>query len=924
MPRCLPSAPSAFITPDHGKAQKDGNKSLRVSSGETEGPSFQVLLKQLSNEHERALHVLRNENSQLHSENRRLQDSLGVSSQFGPDESRKVLPPEIVIHAAPEGEAPTLINPSREGTNTDAATESRNLEEDGLSELRGEQTPAAKLTKSILSRPSGLPVKTLSQKSSMESTTSVPLDFAEGIEGSKSLALSTKSMNEEKVLLCPNGHPFEKCGLQTQWQCGRCYTEFDTDGENEVVRYRCDLCLFDLCGSCWHEDTQREQHSIVRCSISSQEYQRASHFSLEDTIEEANTQEEAATDDEADKPDRQEVMRILTNSMTFVVDDLWKERPTGFVVSKSTNPAYSTEDANASTSSAQFFPKSLLHLPQHGSSLSLMTTKSWKEMLRERFRFFRFRQPMEGSEASCCDLLEFFISYPSSMHRVAWDITGTLLIVYDVVVLPLKLFELEETAFINTMDWLTLLFWTADIVASFLVGYIDKGITVMDPKKIARHYLRTWFFIDSIIVFLDWGFKVVKETDSGVGIGRILRFLRIARTVRLIRLFKLKRMYIAIQDHIQSDVAVIAVDIAKLILSVLMLAHFISCLWYHLGANPPSGAGDIGWIGPWKGDSKTHLYTISLEWALTKLLLESIDVHPVNIEERTCSICVAIFGMIVFTSVVSKLTSSMVSLQSMRGDTSRQFWLLRRYFKERSVPKELATRIQRYLEHACQEQEHHVQEMNIPILQLLSAQLSDELQYQFHNQELSIHPLFCHISWTSDITMHRLSKLALSRIRMARNDSLMHAGEVSESMYIVVSGSLSYKNLRLHWVSSAETNVQKGDWICEPSLWVLWIHLGNTHATTEAEVLALNAKVFRQVMRTNLRVWQLTATYAAHYVGRLNGKPEFLTDVHNSTKEYWPLSKFIDNFDTNAGLRNWRHIANFSKALSRKASFHRI
>ena len=42
---------------------------------------------------------------------------------------------------------------------------------------------------------------------------------------------------------------------------------------------------------------------------------------------------------------------------------------------------------------------------------------------------------------------------------------------------------------------LDLLFCT-DIILNFVTCYADKGIFVADIRKIAIHYLRTWFFLD--------------------------------------------------------------------------------------------------------------------------------------------------------------------------------------------------------------------------------------------------------------------------------------------------------------------------------------------------------------------------------------------------------------------------------------------
>ena len=84
--------------------------------------------------------------------------------------------------------------------------------------------------------------------------------------------------------------------------------------------------------------------------------------------------------------------------------------------------------------------------------------------------------------------LRHFIQYPSSPSRLGWDLFGALLIFYDLVTIPLQVFQPPETGFSKGMDWLTLVFWTVNCFMSLFVGYVEDGITVMVPKKILGQY----------------------------------------------------------------------------------------------------------------------------------------------------------------------------------------------------------------------------------------------------------------------------------------------------------------------------------------------------------------------------------------------------------------------------------------------------
>jgi len=87
------------------------------------------------------------------------------------------------------------------------------------------------------------------------------------------------------------------------------------------------------------------------------------------------------------------------------------------------------------------------------------------------------------------------------------------------------------------MSWFTQIFWNVDIVATFFVGYYNHGKLVMDPHKIAKRYLSSWFVFDLMVVTLDWVLFIIGQgSESTAGIFRLGRSFR---SLRFMRIFKL-------------------------------------------------------------------------------------------------------------------------------------------------------------------------------------------------------------------------------------------------------------------------------------------------------------------------------------------------------------------------------------------------
>lgn len=85
---------------------------------------------------------------------------------------------------------------------------------------------------------------------------------------------------------------------------------------------------------------------------------------------------------------------------------------------------------------------------------------------------------------------------------------------------------------------------------------------ILDPGLIARHYLRTWFFLDLISsIPLDYIFLIFnqdyQENYQLLHAGRALRILRLAKMLSLLRLLRLSRLvrYVSQWEEVYVSIA---------------------------------------------------------------------------------------------------------------------------------------------------------------------------------------------------------------------------------------------------------------------------------------------------------------------------------------------------------------------------------
>eukprot|EP00931_Biecheleriopsis_adriatica_P086580 TRINITY_DN61211_c0_g1_i1.p1 TRINITY_DN61211_c0_g1~~TRINITY_DN61211_c0_g1_i1.p1 ORF type:complete len:707 (+),score=114.53 TRINITY_DN61211_c0_g1_i1:60-2180(+) len=493
-----------------------------------------------------------------------------------------------------------------------------------------------------------------------------------------------------------------------------------------------------------------------------------------------------------------------------------------------------------------------------------------------------------GSTANIGSIAKFLRRYrlpmsPNAPVRLAWDVVGLMLISYDLFAIPLAAFEPPEIWFTIMMGWISMLFWTFDMIASLLVGYFDNGELVLDLKKILMRYLKTWFVPDLLVVLPDWFTRVVSTEGSG-GLAtatRALKGFRGIRILRLLRLLKLQRLMNMVYDLIDSEYMFIVFTMLRLILAITVLNHVIACIWYYVGvltmkANMDNWLENTGTRNVYEADL-TWRYLTSLHWSLTQFTPASMDVSARNVWERLMSILVLFFSLITFSSIVGSVTNSMTALRNMSGDTKKQFWMLRRFLNHKKVGKTTCARIIRFLEHQTAAKQGNVNASSIKILALLSEPLKNLLAYELSKKHVNLHPFFAHLENEMSPVLVKLCDTVLKSINLASEDVVFHPGEEGDKMYFVKSGGLEYM---LPNGDVLKPRLRERAWLGEAVLWTTWWHRGEFKALTPSELAIIRPAPFSEVMKVHPRPWGFCRRYAQIFVTFLNSvDQQLLTDV---------------------------------------------
>ncbi|CAJ1397434.1 unnamed protein product [Effrenium voratum] len=462
------------------------------------------------------------------------------------------------------------------------------------------------------------------------------------------------------------------------------------------------------------------------------------------------------------------------------------------------------------------------------------------------------------------------IQHPGSPFRAWWDTVGTLLLCYDLVTIPLRVFDVGESMFMMVMSWITQLYWNFDLLLSFITGYYDAGVLILDLRKTAKSYATGWLVFDLAVVSIDWMIVALNARDDDkAGVARLsktIRTLRFLRLARLGRMVKAGSMIESLREQFTSQMASLQYGVVKIIIRLMLINHVIACLWYMMSMEEegPNWVNENGL----EGESTAYLYATSLHWTFSQLGAGQTSVEAVTLQERIFSVVVAFFCLIMFSTLVSSVSSMMANLQRMKDEEIEQFQSLRRFLAHNNIDADLSHRITRFLQYTfAAKNEVMSADERVPILSLLSKPLQAELQLQRHKDCLGqcafFNSLLQHSSFHVVRVMRDVALNCMSHAVHASGDVIFVAGAIASSCFFLASGAHSYTNT----ISTREVcNV----WVAEMCLWSPWVHVGDLVAMDLSRLVSMEVTSFCECVGKAVETREMASTYAAQYVAALN------------------------------------------------------
>ena len=400
------------------------------------------------------------------------------------------------------------------------------------------------------------------------------------------------------------------------------------------------------------------------------------------------------------------------------------------------------------------------------------------------------------------DILPWYIIAPSSPHRLGWDVVILVLLVYTMIVTPLRLgFDLEAEV-LGFWFWLESLIdclFVADVVVNFLTSYTDEetGKMVSNLCSIANAYVRSWFLLDvvSSIPFDLISYASNGDASEDYGLtsgaktlktGRVIKVMRIFKLSKLLRLARAVKVGQRLEEHLDL-VGRAPVKIFKIVFATLFMSHIFACGWAGMArVNGERAYMTNSWVSMWGVTTTgfTTEYLSALYWSVTTLTTVGYgDISPQDNAEMVFAAFAMIAGGAFYGYIIAKLAALMQGLDANARVYHERMDAIVSYMRQRNFPRHLFGRVSRYYKHYFQ------RKTALDESAILDG-LSDALQ-------LDVSKYLAHDTFDRSYLFHKISDGVLMRlmnlvvpIKSTPDEVIFQMGDPGKELYILTLGNV--------------------------------------------------------------------------------------------------------------------------------------
>eukprot|EP00929_Paragymnodinium_shiwhaense_P076771 TRINITY_DN3951_c0_g1_i9.p1 TRINITY_DN3951_c0_g1~~TRINITY_DN3951_c0_g1_i9.p1 ORF type:complete len:790 (+),score=108.57 TRINITY_DN3951_c0_g1_i9:129-2498(+) len=394
---------------------------------------------------------------------------------------------------------------------------------------------------------------------------------------------------------------------------------------------------------------------------------------------------------------------------------------------------------------------------------------------------------------------------PDSRFRCTWDAILMTLCCYLVVSLPfLVAFDsYVSEAVMSSLDSLHLsidVLFLCDVVLNFRTGHFVGAQLVMDPRIVAKNYLRSWFVLD---VISSVPFETISQ--GALPTFRPLKLMKLAKLARILRFLK---PLLDLQESLLDGIASASRLRSLVAHSNVVLLTALICHWLACGM----AIADNGWLLSYQdiNGSLSRTYLAALYWSMTTMTTVGYgDIVPTADSERGFCIFAMVIGGAFYGYLIGTITEVVASADLNNLKYKERMSLVQSFVDHYKIPPHMRKRVLRYFRGIFYEKSA---QSLAELTSELSPSLLKEVSCYLISHDIFYHSLFTNVPFNALIRVEALAKTLF----VEAGSVVASEADAGTAMFIVTAGTcrLELEEARAS-VDSRERHTQRRNAIQE-------------------------------------------------------------------------------------------------------------
>lgn len=357
--------------------------------------------------------------------------------------------------------------------------------------------------------------------------------------------------------------------------------------------------------------------------------------------------------------------------------------------------------------------------------------------------------------------------HPHSRFNIFRETLVLILTLVITIEVPVVLvFNIHLHGLLAVLDIIISLVFAADIILNFLTGYEQDNRVVMDFSRIAKRYLKKWFWIDLVATV---PFGLIFQGLPFLQAGRLPKLLRLLRLTRLLRLLRIAQFILRINST--NILKPGTLRLISLVFWITYAVHFIACGWIVLGGNP-------------NGLDNLSLYIRALYWTVTTVTTIGYgDIIPHTNEQTLYVIVIEIIGAGMYGFIIANIANLITNIDVAKSQYRDKIEKINIFMKYKNIPADLQKNVNDYYSYLWESRRGYVE---ASVLQDLPISLKTRISLFINRDMVAKVPIF---QGASDEFIREIL-LNLEATVFTPGDIIVRKGEIGFDMFFISKGSV--------------------------------------------------------------------------------------------------------------------------------------